>query len=181
MTVETWSAVFAGGTFVVIAATAIAAIVQLRHLRAGNQLSMLITIMQMWNSSEMQEHIMFARETLPGKLGDPGFLAPFALRRLSRIEHPELLVADFFEQIGCYVKHGLMDESAWLDVASPQVTTCWDAIEPAIYKMREGFGDSAYENFEYLAVRARIWSKRHPHGAYPKGTPRMAVLKGANP
>jgi len=37
MSPEVLSSIFAGGTFVVIGATAIAALIQLRHLRASNQ------------------------------------------------------------------------------------------------------------------------------------------------
>lgn len=39
MTMEVWATVASVGTFVVIAATAIVAFVQLRHARAGNQIA----------------------------------------------------------------------------------------------------------------------------------------------
>lgn len=181
MTAETWSVIFAGGTFVVIAATAIAALVQLRHLRAGNQLTTLLTLMRMWDQPEMQEHIRYMRGPFQEKLRDPAFVRQFAQDSLSRAEHPELLVADFWEQIGAFMKYNLMDERSWLDVASNQVITAWTALEPAISSMREGTSMASFENFEYVAVRARLWAQSHPDGCYPKGTPRMERLMTMEP
>src|SRR5215472_3008813 len=99
MSLELWSTIFAGATFVVIAATAVAALVQLRHMRAGNQLNALLTLMEMWETPEMQGHIRYAHTTLQEKIKDPAFLTEFGSPGLSRADHPELLVADFWEQI----------------------------------------------------------------------------------
>ena len=179
MTNETWNTIFAGGTFVVIAATAVAALIQLRHLRAGNQLTTLLTLMRMWDQPEMQEHIRYMRGPLQQKLKDPAFLAEFATGYLARSEHPELLIADFWEQIGAFMKYSLMDESTWLDVAGTQVLSAWESLEPAIESMRTTRGRASFENFEYAAVRARLWMRRHPDGCYPKGMPRMQQVKQA--
>ena len=176
MTTETWSVIFAGGTFVVIAATAVAALIQLRHLRAGNQLTTLLTLMRMWDQPDMQEHIKYMRGPLQQKLKDPTFVREFAQGQLSRAEHPELLVADFWEQVNAFMKYGLMDERSWLDIASVQITSAWAALEPAINSMRTRSGMGTFENFEYAAVRAKLWLLRYPQGSYPKGTPRMALL-----
>jgi len=54
MSLEAWSAVFSGATFVVIAASAIAALVQLRHLRSSNQLAGMIEINRMWHDPQIQ-------------------------------------------------------------------------------------------------------------------------------
>jgi hypothetical protein len=47
MNFEAWNTAAAVGTFVVIAASAIAALVQLRHLRTSNQLSGLVSVFEM--------------------------------------------------------------------------------------------------------------------------------------
>ena len=44
--------------------------------------------------------------------------------------------------------------------------------------MRRTRGDALYENFEYLAVRGVLFDRAHPHGCYPRGTPRIAELGG---
>jgi len=78
MSLELWSTVFSGATFIVIAATAIAALIQLRHMRTGNQLNALLTLMQMWDTPDMQTHIQYSRTALQQKFKDPKFLAQYA-------------------------------------------------------------------------------------------------------
>jgi hypothetical protein len=177
MTAEMLSTIFAGGTFVVIAATAVAALIQLRHLRASTQLNALLTLMKMWNSPDLQEHIGYLRGEFQDSLKDPAFLEQFARVSIARSEHPELLVADFWEQVGAFMKYGLVDEASWLDIAATQVTNAWDQFEPAVKAMRQCAGPASFENFEFAAVRARLWLDRHPQGSWPPGLPRMDRLK----
>jgi hypothetical protein len=180
MPLEVWNTIFAGATFVVIAATAIAAVVQLRHIRAGNQLNALLTIMEMWDTPEMQNHIQYTRTVLPEKLKDPAVLAEYAAGGISRASHPEMLVADFWEQIGTFAKWELVDERSWLDILASQVAAAWRLLEVPIMAMRSTAGRSAFENFEYLAARGILWQRKYPDGSYPKGTPRMAELDAAD-
>ena len=180
MSPEVWSTIFAGATFVVIAATAIAALIQLRHLRASNQLNTLLTLMRMWQAPDLQEHMGYVRSELPRKFKDPDFMAAYAADSISRSEHRELLVADYWEQVGSFMKFGLMDEESWIDVAGAQVYAMWQLLEPIIKAMREVRGPTAFDNFEYAAVRARLWFEKHPDGTYPRGTPRMEQLTVAS-
>ena len=106
-------------------------------------------------------------------------MAAYAVGSISRSEHKELLVADFFEQVGSFMKVGLMDEESWLDVAGAQVFVMWQLLEPVIKKIRETRGITAFDNFEYAAVRAKLWFEKHPDGTYPSGTPRMEQLTAA--
>jgi len=177
MTTDTIIAASSVATFIVIATTAVAALVQIRHLRSNNQMNILLTLMRMWSDPEMQEHIRYMRGPLQERLKDGRFLEEFGMRNMARSEHPELLVADFWEQIGSFMKYGLMDENAWLDVAGTQVTAAWDYLEPAIEFMRKKRGRSAYENFEYAAVRAKLFMRRYPDGNYPRSTPRIEDFK----
>ena len=78
MTLEFWNTFFAAATFVVIAATAVAAIIQLRHLRSTNQMNALLTMMQMWESPGMQEHYHYLISEFPKRLEDPAFRASAA-------------------------------------------------------------------------------------------------------
>jgi hypothetical protein len=61
------------GTLVVIGATAIFAAIQLRHARAGNQISAVMNLGHIMQSSEFQNCRRFIRDELPGKLRDPAF------------------------------------------------------------------------------------------------------------
>ena len=176
MSPEVWSAIFAGGTFVVIAASAIAALIQLRHLRASNQLSGMITINNLWHDPRIQAWFDFVRDDLPSKLEDPEFRRGILAQRIDRRVHVELYAADFWEQIGGYVKYRLIDEASFLDLACQQVVEFWEMLWPVTSARRVRGGPSVYENFEYLAVLAKRWIARHPTGAYPNGLARMSDL-----
>ncbi|MBV8460311.1 MAG: hypothetical protein JO009_05435 [Candidatus Eremiobacteraeota bacterium] len=41
--------------------------------------------------------------------------------------------------------------------------------------MRRRRGDWQFANFEYMAVRAKEWLKKHPHGTFPHHTARAKV------
>ncbi len=183
MSPEVLSSIFAGGTFVVIGATAIAALIQLRHLRASNELNALLTLMELWNQAPLQEHLSYVRGELQERLKEPSFLAELAAHLakgpISRTQHDEFAVADFWEQIGLFIKYGLIDERSWLDVAAPQMLGFWDLLEPVVMTVRERYGESSFENFEYAAARSRLWLDRHADGNYPANTPRMAQLRAA--
>ncbi|MDQ2680235.1 MAG: hypothetical protein M3Y21_04315 [Candidatus Eremiobacteraeota bacterium] len=55
MTVEQISAAASVATVVVIAATAIAALIQLRHMSAGNQLDAILSLEADFRSAQVQE------------------------------------------------------------------------------------------------------------------------------
>lgn len=176
MSVEVLSTIFAGLTFVVIGATAIAAIVQLRHLRASNQLSALLTLLKSWQDPQFHGWMDFVINDLVEKMKDPVFVASLEAIPPERRIHPELHICDFYEQVGSYMKYGLLDEKSFLDVGW-RVTRSWSLLWPVIEIMRRSRKTPAlYENFEYLAARGRLWEKRHPGGNYPKGTPRMREI-----
>jgi hypothetical protein len=165
-------------TLVVIAATAVAAIVQLRHLRASNQLSALLEILDQWNQPHLQSaYSRFIRE-LDAKLADIDYVKQLeAPGTRDRATYPEFLIFDLWEQVGTYAKHGLIDENILLDIVAGQVLNAWYHGWPVIKIVRKRASSAIYENFEYLAVRAAIWNRRFADGAYPKGMPRMADLE----
>lgn len=111
---------------------------------------------------------------MPQKVRDPDYLE--VLRTpgsIERARYPEFLALDLWEQIGTYCKHHLIDEKILLDITSSQVLKAWRDAEPAIRIVRERAGPSGFENFEYLAMRAALWNRRHPHGTYPARLGRM--------
>jgi|GEM_PF-5337717 hypothetical protein len=61
---ELWSTIASVGTFLVIAATAVVAIIQLRHTRSGNQIAAAMTIHSFVESQEFQEGRRFIRDEL---------------------------------------------------------------------------------------------------------------------
>ncbi len=74
MSIELLSTAASFGTFVVIGATALAAVVQLRHLRASNQLHAMLTLVQMEESPGLEEKLHFVRAALAARMEDADFL-----------------------------------------------------------------------------------------------------------
>jgi hypothetical protein len=163
-------------TLIVVGAASVAAIIQLRHLRTSNQLNALLEIMNQWNLAAVQAALAELL-SIPAKMKDPGYVEGLkAHGAVDRAAHPEFLALDLWEQIGTYAKYGLVDEQILLDITSTQVANAWRCAEPVISLVRERAGPAAFENFEYLAVRAKLWERRYPGGSYPSRLPRMADL-----
>ncbi|HZY99216.1 MAG TPA: hypothetical protein VFE36_06560, partial [Candidatus Baltobacteraceae bacterium] len=144
-------------TLIVVSVASVAAIVQLRHLRTSNHLNGVLEIMNQWNQPSVQAALA-EMQRIPGKMNDPAYVKTLSEPgSIDRAHHPEFLAMDFWEQIGTFVKRGLIDEDALLDVTSSQVTVAWRLCDPVIAAVRTKSGLSAFENFEYLAVRATLW------------------------
>lgn len=165
-------------TLIVVGAASVAAIIQLRHLRTSNQLNALLAILNQWNLAAVQEALAELL-LIPDKMSDPQYVASLkGSGAIDRVTRREFLALDLWEQIGTYCKYGLIDERILLDITSSQAGRCWRCAEPAIALLRQRGGPSAFENFEYLAVRAKLWERRYPDGTYPRRLPRMADLDG---
>jgi len=178
VSVEWIGIMLSAATLLVIGATAVAAVVQLRHLRASNQLSALLEILDQWNTPALREAYARFYSDLPAKLSDPDFRADYASKgSIDRSAHPEMLVFDLWEQVGTYAKHGLIDERILLDIISSQVLNAWRRAAPALEIARKANGPATAENFEYLAVKAARWNTKYSDGTYPRGYPRMAELE----
>ena len=173
---ESLSVAVSVATLLVVAAAAVAAIVQLRHLRASNQLAGLLEIMNQWNIPAVQVALA-ELQRVPDKLADPEYEAIVRTPGAAdRAQHPEFLALDLWEQIGTYCKYRLIDERILLDIVSAQVGAAWHSAQPLIEIVRERRGPSVFENFEYVAVRAKLWERRLPNGSYPPSLPRMKDL-----
>src|SRR5436305_12465764 len=94
-------------TFLVIAATAIAAFIQLRHIHGANQLAGLLHLTETWRSDAFQSANTFIRDELAGRLRDPAFRRQLLRADPDRRSHPELYIADMLEQTGSYIKYGM--------------------------------------------------------------------------
>jgi hypothetical protein len=163
------------GTFLVIAGTAIAAIVQLRHARSSNQIEALAEISAERDNPETRSAERFVLHGLSEKLKDPSFRYQLANTEAMTAEMQSSLsdirrVGNFFENIGALVKNGLADKEMVLDIFSNQVLNNWEQLTPAIAIVRQSRQNNAiWENFEYLAVLSQDWRTAHPHGNYPAG------------
>jgi hypothetical protein len=170
-------AVATAGTFVVIAASAMAALVQLRHMRQSNQIAALNEAREVLETPQFVEVMRFIRGELPGRLQDP------AVRRalLGRSWHQDVpdeyrrlaVVANFFESLGLLVKQGIIDRDTVCELMYQVITDLWEAFGPIVIQRRIVIDTpTLWENFEYLAVVSDEWVRAHPTGNYPRGTRR---------
>lgn len=173
MAAEYVTAISAFLTFLVIAISAIAALVQLRHIRASNQLTGLLRYTEWWETPAMQDAIKYVRCDLDKRLSDRQYFDELMRGAASRVDHPELVVCDWVEQAGSYIKFGLIAEDQFLDLAGGFISSIWDRLEPVVAIRRVSSGPAVYENFEYLAVRSRARLRAHAAGNYPAGSARL--------
>ncbi len=174
MSLELWNTVASIGTFFVILATAIAAVLELRHMQAKNQLQAVLTLQREFRDPELQESLRYVQFYLPQKIRDPQYRAELA--RIGFIDsrvHMEMTACNFFNQMGTLVKNHIVDPDAFLDQTSRIIDQYWKLLAPVIAILRRKRGDEQYQNFEYLAALSVEWRKKHPRGVYPKTVPRM--------
>lgn len=174
MSLEILNSVAAVGTFVVIGATAIAAVVQLGHLRASNQLHGLLTVLARVESASFNEWVDGARHLLEEKMSDPDYRRSIFEGTFERANNPWLYLANSYEWVGSLVRQGLIAEAPFMDVYAGRVLRAWNIVEEAIAIVRRR-SSAVWENFEYLYVRAQKWQAEHPQGVYPKNVPRVEI------
>jgi hypothetical protein len=168
MTPEWVSAIASVATFVVIAATAFAALVQLRHIRSANQLSGLLHFTSVFESESIQSANKFVHHELEKRLADPAFVRELLEVNTDRRDHPGLRVCDFLEQQGSYIKFGMIDREQYIDLVGEYVLSMWRALHKvvAVRRLARDTG-TMYENFEYLASlasKAKSTPQVYPHG-----------------
>jgi hypothetical protein len=176
MSSEMLGAVAAIGTFLVIGASAVAALIQLRHMRAGNQLQALLSLENDFRRHELQAAIRYAQEQLAQKLEGERYRRELeATGFVDSTAHPELIVCNWFNEIGTLVKHQLVAEAPFMDLFGRLIVHCWALVASAVAIMRRTRGAAQYQDFEYLAVRAAAWLDRYPQGTFPRGVVRESL------
>lgn len=162
------------GTFVVIAATAIAAVVQLRHLRTNNQLEALLEIAARLEDGKVNAWITETRRELPAMLADPDYVRSVVDGTFDR-NVVWLQLGNRYDRIGSLLKHRLIPEEPFFDVYAPILMKTWKILLPVTAILRSAGDQSIWENFEYMFVRAKAFSERYERGNYPHGVPRADV------
>ncbi len=173
MSPEWLTAIGTIGTFVVIAGSAIAALLQLRHMRSSNQIVALTEVRETLESSEFQAALRYVSDDFTRLLADR--------ERRELVVGPTLVefesvrtVANFFEGTGALVKAGIIDADLACDIWGYVVLRNWNFLEEFITNLRIGRETPAlFENFEYFAVLSKRWFDAHPTGTYPAGMERM--------
>jgi hypothetical protein len=174
-------------TVVIVAATAIAALVQLRHLRAGNQVNALLSVDEELSSKGFEDAARLIDQYFEAAMGDPLFrdsiIAAARNQKLPEVSsaYAELrqasrLIGNSYENLGILVKRGIVDQNMFLDCYAWVILRDWKKSDPGLALAREASGNNTiWENFEYLAVLSEDWMKSHADGTYPQGVRRMQL------
>ncbi len=171
MSLELLSTIASVGTFIVIGATAIVAIIQLRHMRVSNQLEGLLSVLARVEDANFNTWLTDTQRQLPVLMADPAYVQSILDNTFDR-NVAWLQLGNSYDWVGSLVKNNLIPEDAFLDVYAFRVVQAWELMAPITVLARHDVGDATWENFEYLYVRASQWLARHRDSNYPKRVPR---------
>lgn len=178
MSLELLNTLATFGTFLVISATAIAAIVQLRHARGGNQIAALNELRETAERPEFSAAAHFITAQLPEKILDPEFRYQVENREARSAENGPLIAAstslgNFYESMAILVRQGFVDREVTLELWNGPIVRHWQALAPLTAINRRALGRILWENFEYLTVLSQDWLAKNAAGTYPAGARRI--------
>ena len=177
MSLEIWNTAASIGTFVVITATAIAALAQLRHLRSSNQIAAVTKLQETLESERMTLARRFVNEQVPKLLADPAGRSKLG----ATVVPPELEavrdVGNFFELVGTFVRLGIVDRNIALGLWDGEVLASWRQLEAVTMIRRKVLAPGVWADFEYLAVLGEESIARTGGDYYPRGMRRMVIDK----
>lgn len=174
MNPEWLSAIASFLTLMVVAASAAAALIQLRHMRGANQIIALNEIRETFETDRFRDAIRYVYRELPRLYDNAEARTGLVAVPLPEQYEPARTVANFFENVGMYVKRGVLDENFTADMWGGIILNSWQRMTPLITNRRRVQKQpEIWQNFEYLAAICQQFKQRYPNGDYPKNVPRM--------
>jgi hypothetical protein len=173
-TIELINTIAAAGTFLVIATTAIAAIIQLRHMRASNQLEGLLSVLARVEDANFNNWLTETQRQLPGMLSDADYIRSIIDNTFDR-NVAWLQLGNSYDWVGSLVKNRLIPIDAFLDVYAFRIVQAWDLMKPFTVLARYNVGKGVWENFEFLYINGLAWTQKHTTGNYPKHVARAQL------
>lgn len=176
-------------TVAIVAATAFAALIQLRHLRAGNQINAMLAIGEKFQSAQFTLALETMSTNMQASMDEPTFrdyiVAMAGASPIGDVEpryketrRAALLVGNTYEELGILIKNGIVDRELFLDRYCSVAIAGWRRLERFLAFIRELQHDPGiWENFEMIVVLSEEYLHDHP-STYPAGLKRLKV---ANP
>jgi hypothetical protein len=162
VTLESLTTLANVATLGVLFCGALAAAVQLRHLRAGNELAALLELTRSFAEPALQHAFLYVQNELAQQLTRPEYRAELSARGfVDPQRHPEMLVCNWFNELGTMAVGGFVDADLCFDSFGRLAEYYWRLLVPVIALLRR-----ERENFERLAGLAEEWRLRHPNGIY---------------
>lgn len=131
---------------------------QLEHLRRATQLTGTLAIFDEIMTHEIADATRFMLTEFEAKMRDERFHAEALERAPDHGVHKEVYILRHFERIGTLVKNGLVDADVLVDFMALFIKEHWRLLRPLVLEQRNLYGQSLWENFEHLAMRAEAES-----------------------
>ena len=151
----------------VIAATAIAAFIQIKHLRASNQVEGFNEHFRELFSTTLTESVAFIEGELQERLKDETFRRELSTGGSNWQRHPELRIGAFWEKTGTLLQHGWLDKELFLDYAGDVCPRHWLLLSE-VCRLRREREPLIWERFEYLVKECERYKERRHHGSVGK-------------
>src|SRR5215469_1751222 len=173
MSLELVTAISSVVTALVIGATAIAAMIQLRHMRMSNQITALLAIQEEFDAQDFRAADTLIRQEFPAIFEEDGF-CDYLIAVLNDREAVEnarytqarvaaRLVGNTYENLGALVKRDIIDRDVFLDVYSWIIADAWENLEGWVALTRWAVSvPNIYENFEFIAVISKDYLAKNP-------------------
>ncbi|MBV8601187.1 MAG: hypothetical protein JO359_06425 [Candidatus Eremiobacteraeota bacterium] len=172
-------------TVTIVATTALAALVQMRHLRAGNQINAVLTIGEKLGSRQFSDALTLVNSRMEELLADPAFRdheiarfrqAPPPVASESHLEmhRAAIFVGNTLDEIGLLIKNRIVDPRLMVDQYCAIAIGAWKRLESYTALGRDASSAETWDNFEYFAVLSEDWLRRYP-STYPRGVRRMEL------
>ena len=131
---------------------------------------------QEFEGSELRDAFSFVRTQLKERLDDPALREEIRGAIQDRPKHPEMAVLNFFDLWGGHYRSGAVNRVWFMRHNAGVVLGFWALLEPVVALTLAPDGSNiAFEQFEYLAVKAQEWIAAHPAGDYPRGERRLPI------
>lgn len=172
---EAFGALSTGFTGLVILATALAAIRevriaaeharatrdQLEHLRKSTQFEGAIAVFSELDTPFQLNARHFVQFQLADRLKDGRFREDVALiAGADELKHQELTVLRCFERIGTYVRKGWVDRDVVCAAAAGRVMVTWRALEEVVAIHRHVAGHAFWSDYERLYHECKTWQQQ---------------------
>lgn len=147
-------------TTLVIAATAIAAVVQIRQLKLATQLEGFLALHQEYASDEMHSSRAYVANELPKKLTNDAYRDELISGSAFAGDHPELILGNFWEKIGTLVRTGMLEPKLYLETGAYRCLEAWSQLETVVElrRMREPL---QWAGFDHIVALSRDYLEKN--------------------
>jgi hypothetical protein len=129
---------------------------QLEQLQRATQLEGTMKIFEVLRGPQFQEAWRFLSTDFERRMKDEEFRSE--AERISGVDvtlHKERFVMRTYEEIGTYVRHGLLSGKPFFDYGGAVLVDAWERLSDVVAAHRRRGGENYWMNFEYLYIQAK--------------------------